>query len=255
MMTAAQQIEFETKGFLVIPNALSGDKLAKVRQATEKLEAQWRADANMPGQRSAALEQIPAPIEYSNELLELLWHPQVFPLVRSALGNDVTMIDNDFFITPPRTPHTHAGWHYDVNLGGVYHPRSVLMVKVFFLLSDVNESSGGTALIPGSHRLPMDFQFPKVAEPREMPGAIQMTGKAGTAYLFNGRVYHCAVNNASDQPRRVLIYNYGHSWMKTWPGYEPSEQLRQAARASGDLVQQQLLGLNDPYGAGLPATS
>jgi len=26
----------------------------------------------------------------------------------------------------------------------------------------------------------------------------QMTGKAGTAYLFNGRIYHCAVNNESN---------------------------------------------------------
>ena len=58
-----------------------------------------------------------------------------------------------------------------------------------------------------------------------MPGAIQMTGKAGDAYLFNGRTYHCAVNNESDNPRRVLIYNYGHFWMKIWQGYEPSPRL------------------------------
>lgn len=251
-MTPTQKIDFETKGFVVIPNALCADELSRVQQATRQLENKWREDKSMPGQRSAALEQIPCPIEYSDELLQLLWHPNVFPLVRTAIGNDVTMIDNDLFLTPPHTPHTHADWHYDVNLGGVYHPLSTMMVKVFFLLSDVNDNSGGTALIPGSHRLPMNWEFPKTSDPREMPGAVQMTGKAGTAYLFNGRVYHCAVNNNSDHARRVLIYNYGHSWMKTWPGYEPSEKLRAAARASGDLVQQQLLGLCDPYGSGLP---
>jgi phytanoyl-CoA hydroxylase len=166
----------------------------------------------------------------------------------------VAMIDNDYFITPPRTPHTHADWHYDVNLGGIYHPRSTMMVKVFYLLSDVNEDSGGTALIPGSHRLPMDFSFPPTTDPLEMPGAVQMTGKAGTAYLFNGRIYHCAVNNNSDHPRRVLIYNYGHSWMKVWPGYEPSGKLCEAARASGDPVQMQLLGLTHAYDQQLAAT-
>jgi ectoine hydroxylase-related dioxygenase (phytanoyl-CoA dioxygenase family) len=172
----------------------------------------------------------------------------VFPIVREIVGDDVSMIDNSYYITPPRTPRTHAGWHHDVGLRGVHHPLSVLMVKVFYLLTDVNADSGGTAMIPGSHRLPMDFTYPEVADPKDMPGAVQMTGRAGTAYLFNGRVYHCAVNNESDLPRRVLIYNYGHLWMKVWPGYEPSQRLLDEARASGDAARMQLLGLGHPYG-------
>jgi hypothetical protein len=40
--------------------------------------------------------------------------------------------------------------------------------------------------------------------------------------------------------------------MKIWPGYEPSERLLQAARASGDPVRMQLLGIGDPYGQSLP---
>ncbi|MGQ9814917.1 MAG: SDR family NAD(P)-dependent oxidoreductase [Candidatus Roseilinea sp.] len=171
--------------------------------------------------------------------------------VMIALGDDVSMIDNSYYITPPHTPRTHADWHHDVNLPGVYHPLSVMMVKVFWLLTDVNANSGGTAMVPGSHRLPMDFQFPAVSDPKQMPGAVQMTGKAGTAYLFNGRVYHCAVNNESDQPRKVLIYNYGHVWMKVWQGYEPSLRLIAEAKASGDPVRLQLLGAVDPYGASL----
>jgi ectoine hydroxylase-related dioxygenase (phytanoyl-CoA dioxygenase family) len=134
---------------------------------------------------------------------------------------------------------------------GVYHPRSVMMVKVFFLLTDVNTSSGGTAMIPGSHRFEHDFQFPEVSDPKQMPGSIQMTGKAGTAYLFNGRVYHCAVNNESDHPRKVLIYNYGHHWMKMWPGYEPSSALLEWAESTGDPVRKQVLGLGPAYGTSL----
>jgi hypothetical protein len=44
--------------------------------------------------------------------------------------------------------------------------------------------------------------------------------------------------------RKVLIYNYGHFWMKVWPGYEPSERLRGAAQTE---VRRQLLGLGDAY--------
>jgi ectoine hydroxylase-related dioxygenase (phytanoyl-CoA dioxygenase family) len=251
MLTDEQQITFEANGFLVVRQALGPEELAGVQDAAEKAEATWRADSSRLGIRTEVLEQVQAPIEYDDRLLALLWQPKVFPLVRALLGDDVSMIDNDYFITPPRTPRTHAGWHHDVGLSGVYHPRSVMMVKVFYLLSDVDADSGGTAMVPGSHRFPMDFRFPNVADPREMPGAIQMTGKAGDAYLFNGRTYHCAVNNDSDRPRRVLIYNYGHFYMKVWQGYEPSERLLNEAQASGDPVRMQLLGLGDAYGQSL----
>ncbi|RYG42703.1 hypothetical protein EON79_18365 [bacterium] len=247
-MTDGQRISFESNGFLVIPDALSPEELTKVRAAADRAEETWRADPSRPGLRGATLEQLQCPIEYDEALLELLWHPKVFPLVREAVGDDAMMIDNDYFMTPPKTPRTHADWHHDVGMPGVHHPLSTMMVKVFFLLSDVNDDSGGTAMIPGSHRFPMNFRFPKVDNPKDMPGAIQMRGKAGTAYMFNGRVYHAAVNNDSDRPRKVLIYNYGHFWMKMWSGYEPSERLLAEAMASGDPVRKQLLGIGDAYG-------
>lgn len=250
-MTDVQRIAVETNGFLVIENALSPTELAQARDEVAAAEKLWDKNPALPGFRKPALSELMSPIEYGSTMRDLLWHPKTFPIVREILGNDVSMIDNSYYITPPHTPHTHADWHHDVGLPGVYHPLSVMMVKVFFLLSDVNADSGGTAMVPGSHRLPMDFKFPEVSDPKTMPGAVQMRGKAGTAYLFNGRVYHAAVNNDSDHPRKVLIYNYGHHWMKIWPGYEPSQQLQDWAKQTGDPVKMQLLGMGPAYATSL----
>jgi len=244
LMTEAQRLFYEANGYLVLPQTLAGAELTAIRDAADRAEAVWRADTSRAGGRSAVLEQVQAPIEYDDALLELLWQPTVLPIVRQLLGNDVQMIDNDFFITPPHTPKTHAGWHHDVGMRGVYHPLSTLMIKVFYLLSDVDAHSGGTAMIPGSHRFGPDISLPTGGDPGAAPGAVQMTGKAGDAYLFNGRVYHAAVNNNSDRPRRVLIYNYGHFWMKQWSGYEPSDAVK--AKATTPL-QKQLLGIGDAY--------
>lgn len=247
-LTDAQRLFYEANGYLVIPQALAPEELNIVRAAADRAEARWRADPALPGGRGATLDQVQAPVEYDDALLNLLWHPIVFPLVRTLVGDDVQMIDNDYFITPPHTPKSHAGWHHDVGMPGVYHPLSTLMVKVFYLLSDVNANSGGTAMIPGSHRFPAEVALP-TGEPGTMPGAVQMLGKAGDAYLFNGRVYHAAVNNDSDRPRRVLIYNYGHFWMKQWAGYEPSDRLKAGADTP---LKKQLLGIGDAYGTSLP---
>lgn len=247
VMTDEQRFFFETNGYLVIPDALSPEELAAARAAADRAEALWREDPSRPGDRRENLLRIISPIEYDDLFLDLMEHSSTFPLIREALGDDISMIDNDYTITPPHT-RTHAGWHHDVGMPGVYHPRSVLMVKLFFLLSDVPENGGETLFIPGSHRYPMRFRFPRVENPADMPGHVKMTYPAGTAYFFNGRCYHAAAHNDSDTPRRVLIYNYGHFWMKIWQGYEPSESLKARAQTP---VRRQLLGIGDPYGTRL----
>ncbi|NJM40786.1 MAG: hypothetical protein HC853_08445 [Anaerolineae bacterium] len=45
----------------------------------------------------------------------------------------------------------------------------------------------------------------------------------------------------------TLIYNYGHHWMKIWPGYEPSQRLLDWAAASGDPAKMQVLGMGPAY--------
>ena len=78
-----------------------------------------------------------------------------------------------------------------------------------------------------------------------MPGAVKMDLPAGSAYLFTGRTYHSAGNNRSQIHRRLLIYNYGHKWMRIWQSYEPSQRLVAAALTP---MRRQLLALTDPYG-------
>jgi len=246
-LTDAQRLFFEANGYLVLPGALSSSELSRVRMAADRAEAAWRAAPSRPGVRKENLQQIQAPIEYEDALFDLLEHPATFPLIREILGNDVSMIDNDYFISPPRT-ESHAHWHHDVGMPGVYHPRSVMMVKLFFLLDDVTEDGGCTLFLPGSHRFPMDFPLPKVQDPMDMPGHAKMAFPAGTAYFFNGRCYHAATSNRSDRPRRALIYNYGHHWMRIWPGYEPSEHLKANATTT---VRRQLLGMGPAYMTGL----
>ena len=141
-MTEAQRLFFETNGYLVLPNALPPEELAAVRAAADRAEALWRADPTRLGLRNPNLEQVQAPIEYDAVLRNLLVHPVVFPIVRELLGEDVSMIDNDYYLSPPHT-NSHAHWHHDVGQAGVYHPRSTLMVKVFYLLTDVPEGGGG----------------------------------------------------------------------------------------------------------------
>src|SRR5688572_12652532 len=246
-MTEEQRMFYEANGYLVIPNALSPEALTRVRAAADRAEKLWRADTTRPGWRKQSIEQVMAIIEYDDVFLELMEHPKVFPIVREILGNDISMIDNDYFISPPGTG-SHAGWHSDSGLSGVYGPRSTMMVKVFWLINDVTPDMGPTAVLPGSHRFPDDFKLPQVSNPGDMPGHKRMAFPAGTAWFFHGRTQHAALDNRSSEYRRVLIFNYGHFYMKVWQGYEPSERLKREAKTS---VRRQLLGMGEAYGQAL----
>ncbi len=51
-------------------------------------------------------------------------------------------------------------------------------------------------------------------------------------------------HNRGAVTRRVVLFNYGHKWMRMWKGHEPSPDL--AARAKTPM-RRQLLGLTGAY--------
>lgn len=243
-LSPEQALSFEANGYLVVENALTPHELRRLRAAADDAEAIWRADAERPGFRRHDLEQVLGILEYDPIFLDTLVHPRIFPMVRQLLGPDVMMLDHDYFITPlgAKIPF---GWHVDLDLPNIYHSRSRLMVKVFYVLEDIPPHGGGTLVLPGSHRFPPGFELPNAEVPEDLPGAVQMALSAGSAYIFTGRTYHSAGNNTSDVVRRLLIYNYGHKWMRIWQSYEPSKALMGRA---GTPMLRQLLGMTDPYG-------
>jgi len=249
VMTDEQRLLFEANGYLVFPGLLSPPELDRIRAAADRAEAEWRHDEARLGERGERLNSVQAIVEYDPLFLDLLEHPTIFPIVRELVGDDIAMIDNDYYISPPLkgVAPTNA-WHYDEGFTGVYSPRSTVMVKVFYALEDVSPAGGATAFIPGSHRFPLGFLMPAAPDSESMPGHVRMTVTAGTAYLFNGRIYHAALPNRGRQTRRVLIFNYGHVWMKPWQGYEPSDRLRAGATTP---VRKQLLHAVPPYGSRL----
>ncbi len=243
-LTDEQRRLFAEQGYLVVPEALSREELAAVRREAAAAEARWRADPGLPGVRRPDLEQVLGIMEHGPALFDLLEHPRIFPMVRELIGPDVMMLDHDYFMTPPGAT-IPQGWHFDFDLPGVDHPRSRLMVKVFYVLEDIPPDGGATLVLPGSHLTPGGTACPNSEVPEDLPGAVPMTLPAGSAYLINDRTYHSAGNNRSSLYRRLLIYTYGHKWMRMWDEYRPSPELAARAATPG---RRQLLGLTDPYG-------
>ena len=74
MLTEEQHTFFEEEGYLVIPNALTPEELARARHAADMAEARWRADPSLPGVRRPDLEQVLGIMEYDPFFAGLLEH-------------------------------------------------------------------------------------------------------------------------------------------------------------------------------------
>jgi hypothetical protein len=245
-LTKEQRQFFDANGFLMIPGALTAAELIAVRAAAGEAEARWRADPALPGTRIPEFEEIPGIMEYHPVLFDLVEHPAVFPRIREILGTGIGLIDHAYYITPPGGLIDGTAWHTDVRtrVPGVHHAGSTMMIRAMFALTDIAIDGGATLVLPGTHRQPDDTPIPSVATPEEMLGSVALTCQAGTAYFFNGNVLHAPSNNRGTVTRRVLLYNYGHKWMRMWKDHEPSAHLAAAARTP---MRRQLLGLTPPY--------
>ncbi len=241
-----QRLFFETNGYLMVEGALAPAELERVRAAADDAEARWRRMPELPGVRGPHFFQIEAVMEYHPVLFDLVEQPRLFPIVWEVLGPDVQLLDHAYYITPPGALVRGTAWHSDIGhrVGGVYHPRSTMMVRVMYALEDVGPDGGATLVLPGSHRYTADVRIPAVEVPEDLPGAVRLTCKAGTAYLYNGNLWHAPGNNRSAVTRRMLLFNYGHRWMRMWSGHEPSEWLAERATTP---MRRQLLGLNRAY--------
>jgi hypothetical protein len=245
-LTAAERLAFESLGYLTIEGALAPAELDTVRRAADEAEARWRADPSLPGTRIPEFVEIEAIMEYHPVLFDLVEHPRILPAVCELLGPDVGIVDHAYYVTPPGGAIDGTAWHTDcrTRVRGVYHPRSTMMVRAMIALEDVQPGGGATLVLPGSHRWLDELVPPAVATPEEMPGAVALHCRAGDAYVFNGALWHAPSNNRSRFTRRMLLFNYGHKWMRIWKGHEPSAGL--AARAA-TAMRRQLLGLTPPY--------
>lgn len=245
-ITPAQREAFEQDGYVILRGVFTQDDIRTLREAGDRAEQRWLANPERIGDDFPYLRRVEPLIEYDDTFVELLDHDAFFPLVREILGSGITMIDTSYFITPPGNGWgSTSDWHIDEALTGPEGAPIPLMVKVSIPMDEIRVlDDGPTAVIPGSHHRSYNDNLPAPKDPRDMPGFVPLLMSPGDAVIFHGRIHHAAMPNVSLRTRRVLHYNYGHIWMKTWPGFEPSERLRAGATTD---VRKQLLHVSEHH--------
>jgi ectoine hydroxylase len=218
---------FERDGYVIVEDALDAAALQRLCRAVDRV---WQHES--PDR--SALHRLGF-VGLDDAFVELVDHPATLPLVCAALGWNIYLYHCHLDVHPPVT--TRSGrwrWHQDGGRQNVElePPRPRLSVKVAYFLTNVETvAHGALSVIPGSHHTQT---LPKDREPAD---AVPLLIPAGSAVVFDRRLWHARSDNLSAQTRKALFYAYTFRWIR------PRDELAlDPARLAGlSPVRRQLL--------------
>jgi len=223
--------EFERNGFVVVPEALRRAEVERLEAAVDRV---WEKEGGSAG----PLHRL-AFAGLDDSFLELVDHPACLPLVADVLGPNIYVYHCHLDVHPPE-PRAERSWRWHQDGGRqnveLASPRPRLSVKVAYFLTDVPTAEhGALRVVPGSH------EQDTLSRECEPAGALPVLVGAGSAVIFDRRLWHARGDNSSDRTRKVLFYGYTHRWIR------PRDDLALDADRLASLSprRRQLLGVAD----------
>ncbi len=111
----------------------------------------------------------------------------------------------------------HSDWPFNQTVAShipAPYADAVMQVTAIFMLSPFTEETGGTLVVPGSHRSPANPSGKNgVDRDSPYPTEINAIGEAGDVLLFDSRLWHSVAPNHSDRPRTAVIARYAPWWL------------------------------------------
>ncbi|MFA7430196.1 MAG: phytanoyl-CoA dioxygenase family protein [Rhodospirillaceae bacterium] len=97
--------------------------------------------------------------------------------------------------------------HADDELWRTPRDGTEYMVNAMWALDDFTEENGGTRVVPGSHRGPLD----RMPDPASVVNAVM---PRGSVVLWRGTTIHGGGANRSSAPRRGIVMSYCLGWLR-----------------------------------------
>ena len=233
-------------GLAIIEDALSAEEVAQLRQRVVNQAAAEREAGVASLEYGGANQRVWNLINKGEVFIELLEKP----LIREFMSH---ILEGRFTISS-----------YTANIAGKggdamvlhadqgYVPLEIpipLVANIMWMLDDFTAENGATRVVPGSHRAD--------CLPDAEQATLAATGKAGSALIFDGRLWHGTGCNRTDAPRHGLLTYFARPFMRPQENCTLSVADDVLAQASpwvkellGFRVWRSLGGVEGPYGPG-----
>ena len=227
-----EQVAFyEDNGYLVVPDAIDPDLVARYGEIVDDWTAQAAGVEASDGffdledshtAEEPRVRRFKCPVRNHPEFDALARSDAVAELISPLIGDAYRLspADNKVNIKAPQYGAA-VEWHQD---WAFYPHTNDDLLAIGLALDDCMEENGPLMVIPGSHKGPVydhhagDF-FCGAIDPDasgiDFSTAVPMMGKRGTLTIHHARTLHGSALNRSDKPRRLLLIMYAAA--DAWP--------------------------------------
>ena len=219
VLTESERLAFEQDGYLIIEDVLEPELVAKLTEATDRVDQIERQKQGLGPQDRLSVRDF---VGMDADFVELVDLYKTFPKVWGILGWNIQMYHSHLVVTPPQPGAKQQGdrrlsWHQDsdrLNHEMETSPRPRISIKVAYFLSDTSEPDRGNFMvIPGSH-MQDSINLPNGNRKVELEEGVPILAPVGSAVFFDRRIWHTASANFWDQARKVLFYGYSYRWIR-----------------------------------------
>ena len=215
-------------GFCVIDDVIPSDDVDRTRgaveqavirsrQSSEEMQTKIRSQGHRVG--AVGVASVGGLINHVPSFGEYLADPRITAPCESIFGPYVRVSSVGAVMNFPGNArgYWHSDWPFNQTVAAhipAPYADAVLHVTAIFMLSPFNEETGGTLVVPGSHRSNANPSGDtKIDRDSPYPTEINATGTAGSVLLFDSRLWHSVATNTSDQPRTAVIARYAPWWL------------------------------------------
>ncbi len=244
-LTPEQRRSFDEDGFLVVPRALTAEKVARLVEASDRLAEPLLRKPELFGRPEFNHLDLRPGLLREEALFELISHAPTVPLVVQLLSPNIHLHSTTLIYKRPESPEAPAfrrGWHRDIRIPRDLGHKGLPLVgvKICYCLTDFHRpNSGMTLMARGTHLREEPLAIPKGEVDPLGVEVCDIRLNAGDALFFENRIFHTAAPNRSDRTSKVLMYGYAYRWMKP-EVYLDAPDKQHLAKA--DTITRQLLG-------------
>ncbi len=215
-LTLGQQIQqLEVEGYVVLPDLLSADHIARLKEQTVQFET-THVDYSVH-QRGRQDIQFAG-----GGVTELVAFPPMIEFLKAVCGDEIVLMSYDYSRSEPGHPgiSLHCdGQPWGSRIFGAEYTCPKL-IRALYYLDDLIPEVSPFRVVPRSH-----LSYHNEANPylryEEHPEEVMVTSRAGSAVLFDNYVFHGNYPNVGSYPREALQLSYRPTWAGPAGDVEP----------------------------------
>lgn len=196
-------------GYTILKNVLGKEELAEARELIDGIYIEQ--ENNFGKDRLRAMNEQNVCrfcLKYSENFMKYILHLRTLPIVERYLGNYFILHLQNSIISHPAKKHHQSQWHRDLPHFN-YMMSAPIALNVLFAIDDCNEETGGTYIIPGSHKFDA---LPSESYLRNYEQCVD--AEAGDVILFDSMLFYRAGTNRSQGLRRTLNHVFTNPYIK-----------------------------------------